>query len=166
MSPRVVVVDPDDTALVAACGRLVADVYRGEELLEDEEGYLHRVADAAPRARDAVLLAALDDDELLGSATYARALTRFAELAGPGEAEMRMLAVAPSARGRGVGRLLTRACLDRALAEGCERFVLSSGPRMTGAHAMYEGMGFVRSPERDWSPVPGVDLRTYRLDLG
>ncbi len=78
---------------------------------------------------------------------------------------MRMLAVAPAARGRGVGRLLTVACLDRAREEGCHRFVLSSGPRMTGAHAMYEGMGFERSPERDWSPVPGVDLRTYGIAL-
>lgn len=165
MSSRVVVVDPAQTELVAACGTLVADVYGGEQLLEDEDGYLGTVADALPRARDAVLLAALDGEELVGTATYARSLTRFAELAGPGEAEMRMLAVAPSARGRGVGRLLTRACIDRAREEGCERFVLSSGPRMTGAHAMYEGMGFDRSPERDWSPVPGVDLRTYRLDL-
>lgn len=165
MSPRVVEVTPEQPDLVAACGALVADVYGGESLLEDEEGYLHRVADAMPRAREAVLLAAVDGDALLGTATYARTGTPYAELAGPGEAEMRMLAVAPAARGRGVGRLLTDACLDRARAEGCHRFVLSSGPRMTGAHAMYEGMGFARSPERDWSPVPGVDLRTYALEL-
>ena len=162
---RVVVVAPEDPDLVAACGALVAAVYGGENLLEDEEGYLVTVADALPRARDAVLLAALDGAELLGTTTYARAETRYAELAGPGEAEMRMLAVAPAARGRGVGRLLTLACLDRAREEGCHRFVLSSGPRMTAAHAMYEGMGFDRSPERDWSPVPGVDLRTYSLQL-
>ncbi|MFC3690080.1 GNAT family N-acetyltransferase [Aquipuribacter hungaricus] len=162
---RVVVATPEDPDLVQACGRLVADVYGGEHLLEDEDGYLGTVADAMPRAREAVLLAAVDDDGLVGTATYARALSRFAELAGPGEAEMRMLAVAPAARGRGVGRLLTTACVERAREEGCERFVLSSGPRMTGAHAMYEGMGFDRSPERDWSPVPGVDLRTYRLPL-
>jgi len=162
---RVVVAAPEDTDLVAACGALVADVYGGESLLEDEEGYLATVADAMPRARDAVLLAALDGDVMLGTATYARAETRYAELAGPQEAEMRMLAVATAARGRGVGRLLTLWCVERARQEGCRRFVLSSGPRMTAAHAMYEGMGFDRSPERDWSPVPGVDLRTYGLSL-
>lgn len=165
MSVRVEVVAPEDADLVAACGALVAAVYGGEQLLEDEDGYLGTVADALPRAREAVLLAALDGDRLLGTTTYARASTPWAELAGPGEAEMRMLAVAPDVRGRGVGRLLTRACVERAREEGCERFVLSSGPRMVGAHAMYEGMGFDRSPERDWSPVPGVDLRTYRLQL-
>lgn len=161
----VTVVTVEQPGLVAACGALVAAVYGGEGLLEDEEGYLSTVADAMPRARDAVLLAALEGDDLLGTATYARARTRYAELAGPGEAEMRMLAVAASARGRGVGRLLTDACTDRARSEGCTRFVLSSGPRMIAAHAMYEGMGFARTPDRDWSPVPGVDLLTYGLDL-
>jgi ribosomal protein S18 acetylase RimI-like enzyme len=165
VSPRVAAVGPDETDLVAACGRLVAEVYGGEGLLEDEVGYLRTVADAGPRARDAVLLAALEGGELLGTATYASALTPYAELAGPGEAEMRMLAVAPSARGRGVGRLLTHACIDLARGEGCQRLVLSSAPLMTGAHAMYEGMGFARSPDRDWSPVPGVHLRTYGLQL-
>lgn len=170
-------VRPQDTALVLACGALVADVYGGEELLEDEDGYLPVLRDATRRAGEAVLLAATSPaastspeasppgEELLGSATYAVAGNRWAELARPGEAEMRMLAVAAAARGRGVGRLLTTACLDRARAEGCTRFVLSSGPRMTAAHRMYEGMGFARTPERDWSPVPGVDLVTYALQL-
>ncbi|MGJ7441999.1 GNAT family N-acetyltransferase [Aquipuribacter sp. MA13-6] len=159
------VVDPTDTDLVQACGALVADVYGGEELLEDEDGYLPVLREAGPRAREAVLLAAALDADLLGTATYARAGSPWAELARPGEAEMRMLAVSADARGRGVGRLLTLACLDLARQEGCTRFVLSSGPRMTNAHRMYEAMGFVRTPERDWSPVPTVDLVTYALPL-
>ena len=168
------VVAEEDTDLVAACGALVADVYGGEELLEDEDGYLPVLRDAGRRVREAVLLAALDPTgprsalpagTLLGSATYAGAGNRWAELARPGEAEMRMLAVSSAARGRGVGRALTSACLDLARRDGCHRFVLSSGPRMTAAHRMYEGMGFVRSPERDWSPVPSVDLVTYALEL-
>lgn len=172
------VVPPEEPRLVAACGALVAHVYGGEELIIDEDGYLPTVADAMPRAAEAVLLAALDEpvgvepsddaapeQRLLGSATYATAGNPWAELARPGEAEMRMLAVTASARGRGVGRLLTQACLERARSEGCTRFVLSSGPRMTAAHRMYEGMGFHRTPERDWSPVPGVDLVTYGIDL-
>jgi ribosomal protein S18 acetylase RimI-like enzyme len=171
------VVPPEEPRLVAACGALVAHVYGGEELIIDEDGYLPTVADAMPRATEAVLLAALDEapgagsgavaleERLLGSATYATAGNPWAELARPGEAEMRMLAVTAAARGRGVGRLLTQACLERARSEGCTRFVLSSGPRMTAAHRMYEGMGFRRTPERDWSPVPGVDLVTYGIDL-
>lgn len=158
-------VAPEELGLVRACGRLVAGVYGDERLLHDADDYLPVVADALPRARDAVLLAALAGEDVLGSATYARAGNPYAELARPGEAEMRMLAVDARARGRGAGRLLTRSCLDRARAEGCDRFVLSSGPQMTSAHRMYEAMGFLRTPERDWAPAPGVDLVTYAYEL-
>jgi hypothetical protein len=36
---------------------------------------------------------------------------------------------------------------------------------MTTAQRIYERLGFVRTPERDWSPVPGIDLLTYALPL-
>jgi hypothetical protein len=36
---------------------------------------------------------------------------------------------------------------------------------MTAAHRLYERLGFTRLPDRDWTPVPGVDLRVYALDL-
>ena len=158
-------VSPADGDLVQACGALVADVYGGEQLLHDADDYLPVVADAMPRARHAVLLAALDGGELLGSATYATAGSPWANLARTGEAEMRMLAVRAQARGRGVGTVVTRTCLERARVDGCTRFVLSSGPQMTSAHRMYEAMGFVRTPGRDWAPAPGVDLVTYAYEL-
>ncbi|MET7437677.1 GNAT family N-acetyltransferase, partial [Streptomyces sp. NPDC005568] len=92
-----------------------------------------------------------------------------AELARPGEAEIRMLAVAPQARGRGAGEALVRACVDRARAtEGCVRVVLSTQRTMRAAHRIYERLGFVRTPERDWNPVPELDdilLLTYELTL-
>ena len=36
---------------------------------------------------------------------------------------------------------------------------------MRTAHRLYERAGFVRLPERDWSPVPGVNLLVYGLRL-
>jgi hypothetical protein len=36
---------------------------------------------------------------------------------------------------------------------------------MVRAHRIYERLGLVRTPDRDWSPMPGVELITYRLDL-
>jgi hypothetical protein len=36
---------------------------------------------------------------------------------------------------------------------------------MTAAHRLYERLGFTRLPERDWTPLPGVDLLVYSLDL-
>lgn len=81
------------------------------------------------------------------------------------EAAVRMLVVDPAAQGRGIGELLMTDCLRRARAAGKRRMVLSTGPKMLAAHRLYERMGFTRLPERDWTPVPGIDLLVYALDL-
>jgi ribosomal protein S18 acetylase RimI-like enzyme len=81
------------------------------------------------------------------------------------EAAFRMLVVDPDIQGQGVGRLLVTECLERARAAGKRRMVLSTDPLMTAAHRLYERVGFTRLPERDWSPVSGVDLLVYAIDL-
>ena len=74
-----------------------------------------------------------------------------------------MLAVAAEARGRGVGTALIQACLDEARATGLAGVAISTMAEMTGAHRLYERMGFSRVPEADWSPVEGVSLLAFRL---
>jgi GNAT superfamily N-acetyltransferase len=64
-----------------------------------------------------------------------------------------------------VGGALVDACIDRARADGAEALVISTTPMMRRAHGLYERRGFVRTPHRDWSPRPGIDLMTYRLDV-
>ena len=81
------------------------------------------------------------------------------------EAAFRMLVVDPAVQGRGVGELLVSTCLDRARAAGKRRMVISTDPRMTAAQRLYQRLGFTRLPERDWSPVPGIDLLVYARDL-
>ena len=76
-----------------------------------------------------------------------------------------MLVVDRAARGRGVGELLVTTCLERARAAGKRRMVISTDPRMSSAHRLYERLGFSRLPERDWSPMPGTDLLVYALDV-
>ncbi len=36
---------------------------------------------------------------------------------------------------------------------------------MRAAHRIYERLGFTRDPERDWSPLPGVELLAFALRL-
>ena len=84
---------------------------------------------------------------------------------GPDEAEFRALAVAPEARGRGVGRALLRAVIDRSRACGVQRPLLSTQATMLAAQHLYMEAGFRRLPERDWDPVPGFTLLAYGLDL-
>jgi len=147
----------------AAVGRLTADVYVSEGWAG--EGYAPVVRDVAARAAEAYVLVALDDGEIIGGVTVATRGGRYAEQAGPGEAVVRMLVTAPQARGRGVGKLLMRACLDAALDDGCTRVRLSTQAEMAAAHRLYEGLGFVRTPADDWAPEPGLVLLTYALEL-
>jgi ribosomal protein S18 acetylase RimI-like enzyme len=133
------------------------------------DGYVARLRDAATRDREAELWVATPedrDDEILGCVTLCPPGSPWRELSGgPDEGEFRMLAVAPEARGRGVGEALARMCLDRFRAEGARAVVICSLPQMTSAHRIYERLGFRRVPELDWSPVPGVELHGYRIDF-
>lgn len=106
-----------------------------------------------------------DDGTVLGSVTNVPDGGPYGEIAERGEAEFRMLAVDPAAQGRGAGAPLVQAVVDDARRRGRRRVVLSSGTWMTAAHHIYERLGFTRLPERDWSPMPGIELTAYGLDL-
>lgn len=43
--------------------------------------------------------------------------------------------------------------------------VLCTPKELLAAQRLYEQMGFVRTPGRDWSPRPSVDLVAYALPL-
>ena len=81
------------------------------------------------------------------------------------EVEVRALAVAPWAQGRGTGRALMLAVIDAAAATEAGRLLLSTRPEMAAAMHLYQSLGFVRSPELDWEPVPGVALLGFALPL-
>ncbi|MQA83974.1 MAG: GNAT family N-acetyltransferase [Streptosporangiales bacterium] len=146
-------------------GELTVEAYVADGLLTKDSTYVHELRDAAARARHAELLVAADGERVLGTVTYCPGGTRYAELAVSGEADFRMLAVAPRARGRGVGEALVRDCVDRAVRTACPVLRLSTLPTMRAAHRLYERLGFRRTPERDWSPVPSITLLAYALDL-
>ena len=158
-------VEPAVPADFAAIGELTVRVYLDEQLAT--ERYAVQLADVAYRAERSELLVVRDSDGRVVASVALVLDGDFGEVTqSDGEAAFRMLAVDPAVRGRGVGELLVRECLDRARAAGKRRMVLSTDPRMTAAHRLYERLGFTRLPERDWSPVDEVDLLVYALDLG
>jgi ribosomal protein S18 acetylase RimI-like enzyme len=55
---------------------------------------------------------------------------------------VRMLAVDPPARGQGIGRKLTRACIDKARRDRAAAIALHTSPAMAAALALYLRMGF------------------------
>jgi ribosomal protein S18 acetylase RimI-like enzyme len=150
-------------AELAAVGRLTAEVYVGDGFMPSTDAYVVELEDAARRATEAELWVAVDEDQLLGSVTFCPVGSTYREIGLDDEGEFRMLAVAPSARGRGVGQALVQHCLDRSRELGYAGVRMSTMDKMTAAHRVYERLGFVRDPERDWSPTPGVLLLAYAL---
>ncbi len=84
--------------------------------------------------------------------------------AGSGWPEVRLLAVVPAARGRGVGAALMDECVRRARSAGATALGLHTMDMMQAAVRMYARMGFVRAPGRDVD-VQGMLVKGYRLDL-
>ncbi|MGH3948046.1 MAG: GNAT family N-acetyltransferase, partial [Pseudonocardiaceae bacterium] len=55
--------------------------------------------------------------------------------------------------------------LARARELGCLRVVLCLLEPNVKAQRLYARLGFDRLPERDWSPVPGLRLLAFGLEL-
>jgi GNAT superfamily N-acetyltransferase len=79
--------------------------------------------------------------------------------------EVRLLAVAPSGRGRGIGAALMRECIRRAGDSGAAALALHTTDIMQAATRLYERMGFLRAPELDFHPAPDLTIKGYCLKL-
>ncbi|MFI7064835.1 GNAT family N-acetyltransferase [Kribbella sp. NPDC050124] len=146
-----------------AVGVLAAEAYAHDGFLKP--GYAQTVRAAADRAAKAELWVAADATGLLGTVTYCPPGSVYREIGLDDEGEFRLLAVPGRARGLGIGTALTVRCIERTRELGLSRIVLSSASYMAAAHHIYERLGFVRLPERDWSPLADIDLYAFALDL-
>lgn len=148
-------------------GAITVTAFETIEGAGDLGGYADVLRDVADRAEHALVLVAVGDEhDLLGGITYVdHPKNPYAEELAAGEVGIRMLAVAPHAQGRGVGRALTEACVRQARGEGAARVSLHSTPWMVVAHRLYQSLGFVRTPERDVDVSPDLRLMAFVLDL-
>jgi len=147
-----------------AVGALRVAAYHAQRLLEANPSYAATLAALGADGHGTVLVAD-DGGQLLGTVMLDPWHDDSEVARGPQEAEVRALAVAPQAQGRGVGRALMRAVIDRAGAAGAGRLLLSTQPAMTAAQALYTSLGFERLPNLDWSPVPEMTLLAFGLVL-
>jgi GNAT superfamily N-acetyltransferase len=79
--------------------------------------------------------------------------------------EVRLLAVAPKARGQGIGTALMQECIRRARVAGVPILTLHTTDMMEVGMRMYERLGFQRAPEIDFYPAENVVVKGYRFDL-
>ena len=123
-----------------------AGPYR-EELAHDSV-WAATERDSAGRAAAGQILVAVAGDTLVGAVTVLRGESSYAKLAAAGEVELRLLAVAPASQGSGLGGALIRAGVELALRWGAAAVRLDTGVKNPAA-ALYERIGFERTPERD-----------------
>lgn len=137
--------------------------------------YSAELASVDRRAGEAALIVAEEGGSLVGAVAYYPPVAAYARGFGvpPGAtpparswpedwASIRVLAVAPSHRGRGIGRLLVDECILRARSAGAPVIALHTVGFMQAAQRMYERMGFRRLPEYE---DPDRPVLAYGLEL-
>jgi GNAT superfamily N-acetyltransferase len=145
----------------ARIGEIAVAAYSALEPIDD---YIDEIRDTASRAAVARVLVAVEPDgTILGTVTYIPGPGPLSEREREDEAGFRVLAVDPTAQGRGVGRALAESCVELAVRDGRAGVAILTRPSMSSAHRLYESMGFARDRDDDWEFLPGEWLWGYRI---
>jgi ribosomal protein S18 acetylase RimI-like enzyme len=148
---------------------LLKDAYQQYENIIRPEAwkpYLEDIMDVKSRLGTSDLIVAELNHRLAGAVTlYLDGSRSFPEAWPKGWAVVRLLAVHPEYRGRGIGHALMEECILRCRQAKIAAIGLHTTEVMDIARKMYERMGFVRFPESDFHPAPGVTVMAYSLNL-
>ncbi len=153
--------DAEPTDLPAV-GELRVTAYLTGKHMSEHSGYEPRLRSLGADGKGDVLVAVADSGEITGTVMLQGWPDAGQLVTGPGEAEIRALAVAPAEQGAGLGSALLKAVIDRARERGVENLLLFTQPDMRAAQHLYEREGFVRRPERDWVQTPGIHAARLR----
>ena len=143
---------------------LLKRVYVGEGYTSSDRAEVFMRRESLEQGGE-MLLVRSSDGNVIGAVLYLIPNGPLHQVAKDGEAEFRVLAVAPEARGQRIGEALVQACIERAINSGASAVVLWSQPTMPAAHHLYERMGFVRAPERDQADARGFMRLVFRKRL-
>lgn len=157
-----------------ALGDLMIDAYahlEGFPSKEESPKYyemLANIGEFTKKPATELLVAVSSNNQLLGGVVY---FSNMAEYGSGGTAKdvteasgIRLLAVGDNARGMGVGKGLTLACIQKAMAKGHRQVVLHTTKAMQVAWTMYEKLGFKRFTEIDFKQGE-LDVYGFQLIL-
>ena len=153
-------------------GKLMVDVYsqlEGFPTPSEQPNYYNLLANvgsltATPETE--LLVAVSARDKIAGAVVYFGDM-RYYGSGGTATQEQhasgfRLLAVHPGERGKGIGKLLTTACIQRAKVKKSRQLIIHTTTAMQTAWKMYEQLGFKRSENLDFMqgslPVFGFRL--------
>jgi len=127
---------------------------------------LENIGEFAKKPGVELLVAVNEEGVLLGGVVFFNNMQQYGS-GGTATSEkhaagFRLLAVSNDARGLGVGKRLTEACIEKAKEAKMEQVIIHSTKAMQTAWGMYERMGFNRSEDLDFMqgelPVFGFRL--------
>ena len=121
------------------------------------------VGSLAALATELELIVGEVDGQLAGAFGYVAPFAPREAAFPPDWALVRLLSVAPAARGHGLGRRLTEECIARARRNRAAAIGLHTSPVMQVALPLYRRIGFVY--ERTLPDRNGVPYALYRLPL-
>jgi ribosomal protein S18 acetylase RimI-like enzyme len=107
---------------------------------------------------------AADQKRVIGAVALVPHRADLPSITRPQESQVLWLAVERPSRRSGVAAALMEKCADCAKRRGDAAIVLWTRPSMEAAKCLYEGLGYVRTPERDGVPRRGQQL-AFRLGL-
>jgi len=123
--------------------------------LEPDSSYVHTLEDVVPRINNSYV--AVDaDGVIVGAVSVFPAGSPHTEIAQPGEAEFRFLAIDPHHWGKNIGSRLIAVAEHDAQLNGVDAMVLRVISINTRGQLLYEYLGYERVPERDFTLPPQV----------
>ena len=139
------------------------------------ERYLQDVAEVGSRLEGTDTFVAEDAGTIVGTGIlyrphhpprYPTAESRRPPDAWPREwATLRLLAVHPAHRRRGIGRRLAQARVERARALGAPVIALHTSSFFPASREMYRRLGWLRARAYDFYPAPDICAEAYILPL-
>lgn len=127
---------------------------------------LANIGEFTKKPQTELLVAVSSDERVLGAVVYFADM-RYYGSGGTATTEenssgFRLLAVDPSARGLGIGKSLTKECIQKAHEKKHSQVLIHSTKAMQTAWSMYQNLGFKRSEDLDFMqgelPVYGFRL--------
>jgi len=132
------------------------------------DSYWRETGAVHSRADKAQLIVAATSNRIVGAVTFYPDASHSKIVDWPpGWAVIRLLAVSPDCRRRGIARALTQECLRRARRHGVQVVALHTDSRMPIAQLLYSQLGFRRTPVLDYRPIPEADITVmgWTMDL-
>lgn len=115
---------------------------------------LANIGDFTRKPNCELLVVSNGNDKILGAVLYFGDIKYYGSggnaTAETNSAGFRLLAVDIEARGLGIGKLLTKGCIERAREQKCSQVIIHSTKAMQRAWKMYEDIGFKRDEFLDF----------------